>query len=599
MPSEKTAEDFAIFPSMSAPEIIKSTPKPPFPIRVSDQGPQPFDLKSQERVMRWKHLNAFEWFPVWEIELVIELIKDVAREYLDACGFDSDAITVETFARGTHNKLYTINTKYAQTGLPAQCLFRAAMPIYPWYKVESDIATAEFVRHFTSIPVPVIYAYDSSTNNKLGLEWMLMEKVSGFPLEEKWTDMSLKTQTKLTTSVADWANQLSGFVFDKLGNLYMRYTETTLDFYIGPMVEQHFYDGRRLTYTIDRGPFPSLQAYYDAILHAQQQEVEDARYLAEYQRLFRATEYEDVDDQTRYLLKAKLASQRDAAYESDEERESGAENITTTDNPEHAAICDNAEIVNDKALEPRGLDDVSDIFVGKVLFFKENMLADLPRALEALRNALSSLVEEPGEDMFSTMLMHHDISTDNILVGHQGEVKALVDWEMVCLHPAILKTQIPHFLQSYDNFGTPTIELLEQDGEAFFFRECKSFILTKLRKVFRDRLEELESRYLLIFEDPSGLHKALYERVFERANHYGGHVVDWVEVQLAPTDDEDESESEGEDEEEEEDDEEEEEKEEKEVVSVGLDSEGHHNERACEVPGAEGFDNPPLFSEQH
>lgn len=546
MASEETDEDCAIFATMCPPEIIKSTPRTPFPIHVSDQGPKPFDLTSQARVMRWKHLFAFCWFPVWEIEPDMELIKEVARDHLNTCGFDNDTITVEYFAGGTHNKLYTINTKDLQTGQPAQCLFRIAMPIYPWYKVESDVATTEFVRHFTDVPVPIIYAYDSSTDNKLGLEWMLIEKVSGKSLEEEWTDISLKRQTELTVSVADWVHQLSSFAFDKIGSLYMRNTESTLDFYIGPMVESHFYDGRRLTYTIDRGPFTSLQSYYDAILDVQQQEVKDVLYLADYQRLIRAAEYKDSDHEARKLLKAKLAQSPDSAYGSDEERMCGAESTTSSDISEPEIICDNTSSTYTaahvatcaKALESRGPGDVEDIFEGRVLMFRKNMLAQVPRLLETLRNALPSLVEEPGGTVFTTMLMHHDISTDNILVDRDGETKALVDWEMVCLHPPILKTPIPHFLDSFENSEFPRFEEMELWGEADFLRNCKTYILTKLRKSFRERLEELQSRYLLIFEDPSDLHSALYERIFDRGNHHGSQVQDWVEVQLAPTDDE-------------------------------------------------------------
>ena len=240
------------------------------------------------------------------------------------------------------------------------------MPVYPWYKVESDVATTEFVRHFTDIPVPVIYAYDSSAENKLGLEWMLMEKISGSSLEEKWTDMSLKTKTKLTVLLADWVNQLSSFAFDKIGSLYMTYIETNLDFYIGPMVEQHFYDGRRLTYPGERGPFESLQAYYDAILDAEQQQIKDPRYLAEFQRLSRANEYANAGDKARKLPNARLASRR-GSYEFDEGRETGAKNITSTDTPEHAGACHDAETVREKASELRDVQDLSDIFVGDIL----------------------------------------------------------------------------------------------------------------------------------------------------------------------------------------------------------------------------------------
>ena len=536
MPSEESEEDCAISSSMATPEIFRSVPRSNFPIRVSDHGPRPFDIECQERVMRWKHLFPFTWFPTWETEPDMELIKEVARDHLHTCGFDSDVITVEYFAAGTYNKLYTINTTHTSTRLPAQCLFRVALPIYPWYKVESEVATTEFVRHFTDIPVPVIYAYDSSTNNKLGLEWMLVEKIPGSSLAETWPDMSFKTLTKLTTSIAEWLDQLSSFAFDKIGSLYMRYTETDFDFYIGPMVEQNLYDGRRLTYRIDRGPFPSLQTYYDAILDAQQHEIKDPRYLAEYQRLARATEDENADDEAGNSLKAKSGNGRDSAYESDDERKTGAEDTSSTDSRKYTGICNTSESAEDKPVELLEPGDVSDIFVGRVLMYGKNMLATLPEALEALRNSLPVLVQEPGGDRFSTLLMHPDISTDNILVDI-GEIKALVDWEMASLHPPILKTQIPQFLQSFDNIEPPTVEQLELWGEASFHRECKTFILTKLRKVFRERLEELQSRYLLIFEEGSGLHKALYERIFDRWQHRGD-IVEWVDVQLAPTDDE-------------------------------------------------------------
>ena len=461
--------------------------------------------------MRWKHLIAFEWFPTWKIEPDVQLIKDVLQDHLNTCGFNSDAITVDFFAAGTHNKLYTINTTYTQTRLPAQCIFRLALPVYPWYKVESEAATIEFVRHFTDTPVPLIYAYDSSTNNKLGLEWILMEKISGTPLEGAWPKLNSKNQIRLATSIAEWFHQLSSFAFDKIGSLYMRYTETDLEFYIGPMVDQYFYDGRRLAYRIDRGPFPSLHAYYDAVLDAQQQEFQDSHYLEEYHRLIQAAEYKNAMYAKQRQLKAKAEKSRDSAYKSDD----GAD---------------------DAPAEQSGPDDVTDIFDGGVLLFCEEDLVGVSEALEALRTHLSSLVQEPEGEKLSTMLMHHDLSSSNILVDKDGMVQALVDWEMISLDPPVRKDHYPQFLQSYDTEDAPTIQDLELYGEEDFLKDWKTYMLTRLRRAFRERLQELQSRYLLVFEEPSALHKELDERIILRWNHRS-EVRDWVDKQLAPTDD--------------------------------------------------------------
>lgn len=85
--------------------------------------------------------------------------------------------SVELSAQGAFNQASNIIAANKATGFCEEYVFRVALPIYPHYKLESDVATTEFVRHTTTVPVPIIYAFDSSPNNKLGFEWMLMEKV--------------------------------------------------------------------------------------------------------------------------------------------------------------------------------------------------------------------------------------------------------------------------------------------------------------------------------------------------------------------------------------------------------------------------------------
>ena len=205
----------------------------------------------------------------------MRVIIEVVKRHIGSCGFNTADIKIEFFREGAYNKLYTVKTSDWRTGLPVQLLFCISLPVDPWYKTESEVATTEFVRRNTTIPVPVIFAYDSSPNNELGLEWILMEKIAGTALQVVWSDMDEPHQDNIVNQVADWVDQLSRLPFDRAGSLYMQYTETELMFYIGAMVEPSFFVGRRRGYSIDRGPFFSLRAFYDAVLDAQQQEIND------------------------------------------------------------------------------------------------------------------------------------------------------------------------------------------------------------------------------------------------------------------------------------------------------------------------------------
>ena len=137
----------------------------------------------------------------------------------------------------------------------------------PYYKTESDVSTTEFVRHFTSIPVPKIFAYNSSTDNTLGLEWTF--------LEDSWDTLNYETRSGLARTVADWTAQLVGITSNKTGSLYLQYSEENLKFFVGRTVNSLPTQEHRLLYDSFRGPFVSLDEYYAAVLEVFSQYFED------------------------------------------------------------------------------------------------------------------------------------------------------------------------------------------------------------------------------------------------------------------------------------------------------------------------------------
>jgi hypothetical protein len=65
---------------------------------------------------------------------------------------------ISPFSQGAFHKLYLISTPNATT----EYIMRGALPVDPFFKTESEVATMEYVREHSSIPLPRVIAYQSS-----------------------------------------------------------------------------------------------------------------------------------------------------------------------------------------------------------------------------------------------------------------------------------------------------------------------------------------------------------------------------------------------------------------------------------------------------
>lgn len=54
---------------------------------------------------------------------------------------------------------------------------RVARRFMPRLKTESEVATMQYLRENTNVPVPTVYTWDSNPYNRLGGEYILMSKV--------------------------------------------------------------------------------------------------------------------------------------------------------------------------------------------------------------------------------------------------------------------------------------------------------------------------------------------------------------------------------------------------------------------------------------
>ena len=76
------------------------------------------------------------------------------------------------------------------------------------------------VRSHTSIRVPKVLAWNSNAANSVGAEYLILEKVAGVPLSEKWDDMSDVDRYKLIERVVEVETELASLRFPAYGSLY-------------------------------------------------------------------------------------------------------------------------------------------------------------------------------------------------------------------------------------------------------------------------------------------------------------------------------------------------------------------------------------------
>lgn len=165
---------------------------------------------------------------IWPTEPDISIIKSLALKHLGPelpDTLNSDRIEVHFFNQGAFNKLYSISCY----GHPKTYLLRVALPLVPYYKIESEAAVLSYIKDRTSIPVARVVGWDSSAANDLGFEWILLEMIDGVALCEVWRKITWDSKLKIVAALASFLGQLRDHKFDRIGSLYLKGRERQPD----------------------------------------------------------------------------------------------------------------------------------------------------------------------------------------------------------------------------------------------------------------------------------------------------------------------------------------------------------------------------------
>ncbi|KAI6011902.1 hypothetical protein PISMIDRAFT_96398 [Pisolithus microcarpus 441] len=148
--------------------------------------------------------------PVQPFHVDRRVLRDIVREYAHA-----QVGRITFLSSGTFHKAYIITL--VDTRL---FIARVARRFMPRFKTESEIATMQYLRDRTSIPVPDVYHYDSNPYNRLGGEYILMSKATGIPLSKVYCAMSNEELKSLFTNLASIILPLFAQRFSHIGSLY-------------------------------------------------------------------------------------------------------------------------------------------------------------------------------------------------------------------------------------------------------------------------------------------------------------------------------------------------------------------------------------------
>lgn len=152
-------------------------------------------------------------------------------------------------------------------------------PKYKQHIMESEVATMRYVRQHTTIPVPEVYAFDTTSTNPARSPYILMECIHGWRTPLKLQDLPDSVLQHILDQLAHVLVQLSSLQFPQIGYLH---DDVDHQYRIDAMLDRK---GKQV------GPFSSAGDYYkwraDQPLNRSNESVVDLQEASFHAYLFR------------------------------------------------------------------------------------------------------------------------------------------------------------------------------------------------------------------------------------------------------------------------------------------------------------------------
>lgn len=459
--------------------------------------------------------------PKWVTEPSIKAIKSIVRKVLHI--YETEPVEINFLAQGAFNKLYTIQIK----GRHPEHVIRVTLPVDPKVKVESEAATIILLDQHTDIPVPSIIAFDSSNQNVLGYEWILMKFMRGQMIATAWPTMTWPKKEELVRRVAQSLAQLFKHRFNGIGNVYLQDSGNSLpvaqpvadpmskdqphhvDHRLGEMVSMQLFWKDRLQQDSKRGPFRTSAEWLTTVL---QLIINENR-----EKIEKLTSSKSHTQDPNLEVGFGLSLGPEVQLESLEE---------TIPIPALIHLLD-----SDSDSDSGEIEDAE-----KVIELAKRLVEAVP-----IFFPVSSTDEaEP------TCLYHDDVNMHNILVNSedQSKLSAILDWEFVssvplwkaCQYPVFLRGKSRNIKPQRDGYFWPDPALVasgEECEQVMYDEHMLEYEQTILRPIFEAEMLKQVPYWSQVRE------KSVRQADFETAVSWcdspitWGRVRDWLERTLA------------------------------------------------------------------
>lgn len=130
--------------------------------------------------------RAFEY---GDIQISMEQLNKLTKQHLQATCIKMDRLQKSA---GINNPIYFATVAPINNAEPSYDIVLRLMMEFPRYspwKSVSEVATIDFLRANTSVPVPKVLAY-SNCCEEFGFHWMIQERVEGVVLSSIWEELS-------------------------------------------------------------------------------------------------------------------------------------------------------------------------------------------------------------------------------------------------------------------------------------------------------------------------------------------------------------------------------------------------------------------------
>ncbi|KAK2744259.1 Phosphotransferase enzyme [Myotisia sp. PD_48] len=150
------------------------------------------------------------------MEFDVKAFKQLAAEHIGSG--HGNVVSITKFAEGGFNQVFLLTMEDGFEAI-AKISYHIAVP--KRYATVSEAATLDLLR-LKGIPVPMVYGYSASLDNPSGMQYIIMEKASGIPIESKWLTMTKQQRYKLASSYVEIENKFFNIPFNSIGSIYYR-----------------------------------------------------------------------------------------------------------------------------------------------------------------------------------------------------------------------------------------------------------------------------------------------------------------------------------------------------------------------------------------